>query len=157
MRFLDSAIKRWIAPYVEVADSGRPPVFIRGSDGVAEHVHVKCEALEAACLRTANTLELPFTLSMFYVAHAQLSIPWTLSGPIELIVEDVHIVLKQPDPSLDRRAVHVREIREEANVTAEVDQLVGVYSNLTHSRVMLARSVRRSPTSHGSSRPRPGA
>ena len=51
----------------------------------------------------------------------------------------------------------VREIREEANVTAEVDQLVGVYSNLTHSRVMLARSVRRSPTSHGSSRPRPGA
>ena len=113
MRFLDTVIRKFIAPYVEIAPSGESPVQIRDGGIVANHVHAKVEVLESLLLRTCDTpLELPFTLSMLYVGHAHLTIPWTLRGAIELVVEDVYIVVKDLEVN-ERDPNHVNTIREE--------------------------------------------
>jgi len=39
-------------------------------------------------------LPLPVALSLGYVAHAQINIPWSLSGPLELDIDGVSLLVR---------------------------------------------------------------
>ena len=90
-------MRRFIAPFFEPTASGAPPVRVRGGNIIIEDAYLSTSAIEALLLQSsASGLALPWTLTLGHVAHAQISIPWSLSGPIELDIVRPHRVQSQP-------------------------------------------------------------
>ena len=110
-RLLETLVRKFVAPFFEVDASGALPVHVRGGHVVIEHAFLKCDAIERALYRASDTgLPLPVSLALGHISHASLSIPWALSGPIELDIDGVDILVRHAH---DAPAEKLREMKEE--------------------------------------------
>mgnify|MGYP002260782458 CR=1 FL=1 len=93
-RFLEHYANRLLSPFVERCDDGSGVQF-KGGSIHGSQVHLKCDALERALQGNAD--QPPLKLSLAHINKLQIDVPWTLSGDIEIAIDEMSVVVVQRD------------------------------------------------------------
>ena len=93
-RFLEHYANRLLSPYIEKCDDGSGVQF-KGGSIHGKQVHLKCDALERALQGNAD--QPPLKLSLAHIDSLQIDVPWTLSGDIEIVIDQLSVLVVQRD------------------------------------------------------------
>ena len=117
-------MRRAVAPYIECDSSGSLPVTFKSGNIHAHSCHLKVEPLQTMLTNALGDDSLPLQLSMVYLKDVKLNIPWTLSGDLEILIDEVSVLVTQRELH-DTSPEEAREKKEDL-IRHHMGQLLGI-------------------------------